>query len=383
MNFSRYILILANIILLFTNCVTEFDPPSKGYENLLVVEAFLSDGEEPFEVKLSRSIPIDTSAFIPERGASISLSEETGEVHNLVESLSPGIYQFPGVINAQIGKSYQLHIQTNDGNQYESSSVTMRDTPEIDSVTYRYEEKPTADLKGVQIYVNTHDDQNKTWYYRWEWDETWDFYTPYRSDHVYENGQILLREENINHCWKSGSSTSIDVATSKNLTEDVISKYPLLYVSTNTDQLGITYSINVKQYALNEESYNYWTELQKVTESLGTLFDPQPATVLGNIYNVNDDAEVVLGFFDASTVTEQRIFIKRSDLPPIRTANYYSYCIDSTVNFNQIEEMITAGYMLAYETLSDFGPFMVYVMSYPVCIDCTFAGTNVKPDFWK
>lgn len=382
MTFSKYIFILADIFLLLTNCVSEFDPPSKGYENLLVVEAFLSDGEEPFEVKLSRSIPIDTSAFIPERGAAISLQEETGEVYNLVESASPGNYQFSGVINVQIGKSYQLHIQTNNGNQYESSNVIMRETPEIDSVTFSYEEKPTADLKGVQIYVNTHDDQKKTWYYRWEWDETWDFYTPYRSDHVYENGQILLREDNINHCWKNGSSTSIDVATSKNLTEDIISKYPLLYVSTNSDRLGITYSINVRQYALSEESYNYWTELQKATESLGTLFDPQPATVLGNIYNVNDDAEVVLGFFDASSVAEKRIFIRRGDLPPIRTANYYTHCVDSIVNFNQIEEMLTAGYMLAYETQNEFGAF-IYVMSYPTCIDCRFYGTNVRPDFWK
>ena len=92
MKFSKHILYLFYLVLLFSNCVKEFDPPSQGYENLLVVEAFLSDRDEAFEVKLSRSIPIDTSAFISESGASVSLSEESGENYFLVESNVPGIY---------------------------------------------------------------------------------------------------------------------------------------------------------------------------------------------------------------------------------------------------------------------------------------------------
>ena len=381
MKFSTYILGFSYLVLLFTNCVEEFNPPAQDFENLLIVEAFLSDSNEPFEVRLSRSIPIDTSALIPETGAAIRLSEESGESYNLLEAGNSGIYSYPGIINTQIGKSYQIHIQTRNGSQYESSKVTMRKTPEIDSVTFAYEERPTAFLKGVQIYVNTHDPENDTYYYRWEWDDTWEFYTAYRSGHIYENGQIFLRQDDIYRCWKSSRSTTIDLATSKNLSQDIISKYPLVYVSTESDRLGSRYSINVKQYALSEASYNYWVELQKVTESLGTLFDPQPSTVYGNIQNVNDQSEVVLGYFDVSTVTEKRIFITRVDMPPIRVPDYYNYCVDSVVTFNFVEPMIEAGYMLAYETQDDFGRF-IYVMSSPPCIDCRIYGTNTKPDFW-
>lgn len=381
MKFSAYILGFSYLVLLFTNCVEEFNPPAQEYENLLVVEAFLSDSNEPFEVRLSRSIPLDTSALIPEVGAVIRLSEESGESYNLIETENSGIYSYPGNINTQIGESYQIHIQTRGGNQYESSKVIMRETPEIDSVSYTYEERSTAFLKGVQIYVNTHDPENDTWYYRWEWDDTWEYYSAYQSSHIYENGQVFLREDNIYRCWKSSTSTSIDLATTKNLSQDIISKYPLVYVSTESDRLGSRYSINVKQYALSEEAYNYWVELQKVTESLGTLFDPQPSTVYGNIHNVNDDSEVVLGYFDVSTVSEKRIFITRADMPPIRVPNYYNYCTDSIVRFNRIEDMIEGNYMLAYETQDDFGNF-IYVMSWPTCIDCRIYGTNIEPDFW-
>ena len=220
MKFSIYISKLFYLILIFSNCVQEFDPPSQGYENLLVVEAFLSNGDTPLEIKLSRSMPIDTSAFIPESGAQISLSDDAGELYNLAESQEPGIYVYNGLLNPQIGKSYQIHISTRNGNQYESSAVTMRKTPEMDSVSFRFEERPSAGKAGVQIYVDTHDPNNNTWYYRWAWDATWIFQMPYDSYLLWEDGQIKLREYRINNYFKYDRSTSIDISTSKNLTED-------------------------------------------------------------------------------------------------------------------------------------------------------------------
>ena len=91
MKFATYILNLLYLPLLFSNCVQEFSPPAQGYQNLLVIEAFLSDSEEPFEVKLSRSIPIDTSGIIPEPGATVSLSDDSGENFLLQESEKPGV----------------------------------------------------------------------------------------------------------------------------------------------------------------------------------------------------------------------------------------------------------------------------------------------------
>lgn len=383
MKFSTYILNLFYLVLLFSNCIQEFDPPSQGYENLLVVEAFLSDGDEAFEVKLSRSTPIDTTAFIPESGATVRLSDDFGEEYALAESIHPGIYVYNGSINGQIGKSYQLHIQTRNGNIYESSSVTMRETPEIDSVSFKYEERSYAGNKGIQIYINTHDPANSTWYYRWEWDESWIFRTPYDSYLYWENGEIKLRDERINICWKFSGSTSIELSTSKNLTEDRISNYPLFYITNETDRLKVKYSVNVKQYALSEESYNYWSELQKATESLGTLFDPQPSIVQGNIYNINDDRELVLGYFDASSVREERIFIKRYVLPPMRFPNQYAQCLDSIVSEREIEAMVDQTWGLVTETTDPVTGFPAYLMAFPWCYDCRKFGTNVKPDFWE
>ena len=383
MKFSSYISKLFYLILLFSNCVQEFNPPSQGYENLLVVEAFLSNDEAPFEIKLSRSMPIDTTVFIPESGAKVSLSNDSGELYNLTETNELGIYVDPGLINPQVGSSYQIQIRTLNGNQYESSAVIMRKTPEIDDVSFQYEERPSAGQQGIQIYVNAHDTNNDTWYYRWGWDATWIFQTPYDSYLLWEDGQIKLREERINNCFKFDQSTSIDISTSKNLTVDQISDFPLLYVTTESDRLKLKYSLNVKQYGLSEESYNYWKELQKVTENLGTLFDPQPSIVQGNIYNVNNENEVVLGYFDASTVSEKRIFIKYKDLPPTRFPNYYLHCTDSTVSAGQIPEMADNNWWLVTETINEAG-FPAFLMSSSLpCIDCRVHGSIIIPDYWE
>lgn len=370
------------LILLYSNCISEFDPPSQGYENLLVVEAFLSDSDEPFQVNLSRSTPIDTTAFIPETGASIILLSESGEGYSLQEK-EPGIYLSDLSINPMPGIGYKLNIITSRSDTYESDLVVMRETPEIDSVTFEYEERPTFGNVGVQIYVNTHDPSNNTRYYRWDWDETWTFYTPFWSSVFWEDGVIQYQTENINFCWLFDESTKIVISTTSNLTQDVVSEFPLLYVSNDTDRLKNKYSLNVRQYSLSEKSYNYWNEIQKSTESLGTLFDPQPSTVLGNIYNLNDPDEIVLGYFDAATVTEKRIFISVRDLPPTIFPNYYQYCMDSLVGVRQVEEMIQSGYTLYAEEPNMFGGVDYRMANAPGCVDCTLRGTNIRPEYWQ
>jgi hypothetical protein len=365
------------------SCIYPFDPPSQDYEKQLVVEAFLNDGSNPLEVKLSRSIPIDSDRFMPEENAEISISEISGSTYDLFE-VYPGVYSIWSDFQPQTGRYYQLHIQTADGRQYESDTVFFMDTPPIDSVYYYYEERvadeQTYNLHGVQIYVTTHDENNNTWYYRWEFEETWEFSTAYNSTQIWDNGMIYEREEQIHRCWKYDKSSRVVVGSSKNLNEDVISALPVVYISNSTDKLRTRYSILVKQYALSEESYNFWREMENINENLGTLFDPLPYTLKGNIYNIDDENETVLGYFDASSIQEKRIFIHNSELPYFITPDYYYDCSDTVVSYNQIRSLVEEGYMLVGEVVDSGGSR--YQLSEEVCIDCTIFGINEEPDFW-
>lgn len=384
MNLEKYVYLIFTLFL-YNSCIFEFDPPSEDYENLLVVEALLNDGEEAFTVKISRSIPIDTSGFIPEKGAEVSISDNTGSIDYLSE-VYPGLYSSSPAFRAQSGRSYQLHIQIAQGKRYESDSVFLRETPPIDSVYYRYEERVTTDgpdkIPGLQIYLSTHDSNNNTWYYRWEFEETWEFRSLYNSLQLWNDGDIIDRTEQVYRCWKRNSSTNILVSNSKNLNKDIISELPVVYISNATDKLGIKYSILVKQYALSERSYTYWKEQENINESLGTLFDPQPYVIKGNIYNPDDENEVVLGYFDASSVQEERIFISKGEYPPFTTINNYAHCSDTIVSYFQIPSLLNEGFMLVGEVASQTSSTR-YLLSYPTCLDCTFYGINIEPDFWE
>lgn len=380
MKLSTNIYLFLLVIVFFSNCVTEFNPPSKGYENLLAVDALLTDDEDGIKVTLSRSTPIDTNAYLPENGANVQLLSGSGETYQLHQVGDGGEYTNQE-IDARVGESYRISIQTRDGKKYESDDVVMINTPEIDSVTFQYEERPAAFLEGIQIYTNTHDPNNNTWFYRWEWEESWEFHMPYDSYLIWKDNQIKEREKRVYKCWKFGESTSIDIASTKRLTQDRIHNFPLLYVSTESDRLSQRYSLLVKQYALSEDSYNYWKELQKVTENLGTLFDPQPSIVFGNIRNVNDPNEIVLGYFDAATVSKQRIFIRRYELPGISLPNRFQFCADSIVSEYQIPTMYGQGWVLVLETVTPTG-FPAFLMSTLRCVDCTLYGTNEKPEYW-
>src|SRR6185437_8435019 len=128
---------------------------------------------------------------------------------------------------------------------------------------------------GVVIYANTHDPANATRYYQWNWDQAYEYASGEYSEYEYNrsNGGVFFRPDSdqINHCWKYASSTSILVTTSTKLAQDVISLYPIKMIPPNDIQLSILYSILVRQYSLTMDGYNFLTLMQKNTESLGSI----------------------------------------------------------------------------------------------------------------
>ena len=68
------------------------------------------------------------------------------------------------------------------------------------------------------------------------------------------------------------------------------------------------YSINVKQYALSHEAYLFFEKIKKNTEQLGSIFDPQPSELQGNIHCITNPAETVVGYVDISEEKVQRNF---------------------------------------------------------------------------
>ena len=367
-------------------CVQKYNSPyvspATGY---LVVEGYIS-GNTPTQYTLSRTIPLPGDSAIPtETGAKVQVEGTDNSVYPLTEQ-SPGTY-IAATLALNASTQYRLRITTSEGEQYLSSYVPYKPTPPIDSVSWIFGYNNSG---GMQIFVNTHDPANATRYYQWAYGETWEYHSAEESTVQYDGDTspvtVIPRPLNnqIYTCWRSDSSTSILIGSSEKLAQDMIYLQPLVLIPAGAQQLSVEYSIFVRQYALTKEGYDFLTMMQSNTESLGTIFDPQPSALQGNIQCLTNPSEPVVGYVSAGTVQQQRIFIRRSQVP----SWYYSFTCpikDTLVHLDtaSLEYFLAQGFYIPVEGDYTFGGLIGWFANVAGCIDCRLqGGVTTAPSFW-
>ena len=374
------------MIMFSFGCKEPFEPdlPSvpQGY---LVVEGFIN-ADGPTEIRLSRSTPIEQKkTFKAELNASIKIEGDDNSSFVLF-NMPNGIYT-SNTLPINSNRKYRLRIKTKDAKEYLSDFVEVKITPPIDSISWKEEDK------GVQIYTNTHDPSNRTIYYRYDYDETWEIRSVYvaafKVDRVTQNGYPIIRPVNssdpqIYFCWKYDTSASILLASSAKLEKDVIHLNPLLFIPTEDERIGVRYSVQVRQYALDKEGYQFLEQMKKNTESLGTIFDPQPSAIKGNIHSVSDPNEIVIGYINVTTVQEQRIFISQGQL--VKPGfSLYGICqsFDVVNHPDSLRAVIPPGWPYDAIYVAPSPLIVGYWVAAEECVDCRLrGGKNVKPSYW-
>jgi len=375
-----------SLLLLLTigGCVEPYLPEVMQAPNsYLVVNGFIN-ADGPTTIQLYRTQNLSDGGPVPvEDRAIVMIQAEDGEQYRVHEE-GNGVYvSDKHTLNFQ--KKYRLFIRTNKGDEYASDYVEVKQTPAIDAMDWAPVDR------NVEIMVSTQDPNNKTWYYRWDYEHTWHYRSAFSTILKYEDGVVSYRsgtDEEIYNCWRTENSTAIKLSNSTKLSQDVISNYKILAIPYNSEKIGIKYSILVKQYALTREAYAYWEVLKRNTENIGTLFDPLPSQLPGNIHSLTNPAEVVIGFMSASTSQERRIFISSSDLPR-EWRTFYPTCYADTLfldkNVSNLKAYFGNGASIPVsEVYAENSPTVIgYTYAAKDCVDCRTRGTNVKPDFWE
>ncbi len=363
-----------------TSCIESYPPPIIDDEvNFLVIDGSVNSTDGSAHVMLSRAVALSsTESSPPELNAQISVEDSEGNTYPLIE-IGNGVYQQSN-LTISLSKEYRLYVRTSDNSEYQSDFITIKQTPIIDSIHW----EPSQTQVGIDILINTHDGSKKTRYYQWSFEETFEYEAVYYSYLKYENEEIVSipLEEQTYRCWETLPSQKILIGSSDKLNEDIICNFPLTFIPKNSQKTIIKYSILVKQKALSREAYDYWLNLQKTTENLGSLFDPQPGQVTGNIHNINNPSDPVLGYFDVGSAQEKRIFIKGIDLPvELRSFKSQGNCVMDTVLIEDLP--ISAGALV--HPIYGMGPSPIgYTYSSISCTDCrTQGGKTTKPTFWQ
>ena len=362
----------------------------------LVVEGLINTGTDSTDIKLTRTVKLSNSSSpAPEFSAIVTVEADNGSIYPLQEA-NNGIYSSPP-LNLPGNVKYRLRIKTFNNKEYLSDFVEAKDTPNIDSLNYKVQNN------GVQIYVNSHDPQNKTRYYRWDFIETWQYRSRIQSFFkLGADGYPTFRSayndsDNIYNCYKTGYSHQVLLGSSAKLGQDVISQQPVDFVAANSGKISYIYSILLMQYALTSDGFNYWQNLKKNTEQLGTIFDVQPSILQGNIHCISNANEPVIGYISASSVKAKRIILDHYYLnlfttnppgPDAETCQGGYIAIQPASTFmTRLQHVFFSGDTTLVNAVSQIGTGIVvgYTYAPKECVDCRAAapyGTNIVPVYW-
>lgn len=305
---------------MFNSCIEQVDIQTTEEKELLVVEGFISTKPGPHIFKLSKSAKygsIFEGFSEKEENASIFIKDDLGQQVFLTEIFA-GQYQTPVGYQAEVGRTYTLIINSKAG-QYISTAEKVEPVPAIKSIEARFKKLPSADpvvfSSGVELYTTFDDPMEAQNFMFWNTMGTFIMYTNPEL-YVIKNPPaqpIPAPKECCARCFfeeqKAESQFRIysDQNTNGNETTQLAA-----YLPDDGGRFDEKYLVRLEQYSLSREAFQFYKLLNEQIEIDGDIFDPPPAAITTNIVNVTNPDQQVIGYFHASDVFRDSIYIEES-----------------------------------------------------------------------
>jgi len=379
------------LIFALLGCKKPYEPKLISTPNhYLVVDGVINLSVDSTVIKISRTVKLnDKTTLNPELGATVTVEGDHDNIAYLSDWNNSGHYITYNIgVNLPLSQRYRLRIKTNTGEEYLSDYLVVKPTPPIDSVGY------TVQNGALNLYVNAHDPTNGTHYYRWDFEEAWKFHSKYQSSYVATPSGIVARDvdKQVYYCFAYAASSNILLNSTLKLSKDVVYQSPLSHIPLTSEKIESKYSVAVHQYALTQPAFDFYQNLQKNTEQLGSIFDVQPSQFLdGNIHSVTNPKEPVVGYITMTNVQTKRIFISNSDLPGNVQPIYPYDCQQDSAFYldkqgtDQVQAFLINPPIVYTPTsaISPQGSIIGFLYSSPECSDCTLRGATQPPWYWQ
>ena len=371
------------LFLLLGSCVEPFEPRLEESQEVLVISGMISDSPGPHTVSVSLSTPYRDPVYHPLPHCLVSVINQDGHMIHYLEE-EEGIYlaDIPDSF-LEVGDAASVQVITEWG-EYRSDYDTILPCPVINSLYWDLDALQTAEpgkeIPGVQFYLDMSGGASDSRNIMWQLEEAWEYTASLFGNIIWRSpgtGFEDFRSNVLYRCWKQYLLGEFYVATTRHLSSNELSRFRLNFVSNETDRLSITYSLLIKQQSLTRESFDYWLRMRDQALETGGLYEKQPSSVQGNLYNMNNPEEVVLGNFYATQIREQRIFIQNNNLFdfPVPQISCEYELLASLWQQEHIEYPVY---------IYSPGPFQPSYTGPSYCFDCMLqGGDTIRPEYWK
>src|SRR6187402_946908 len=127
-----YRCILIALLAGITSCTTPYNYTTNEFEEVIVIEATITNELKKQEIKLSKTYKFEENGPVFETGAIVSITDDLGNIYGFDEVNNS--YLSATEFKALSERTYQLHIKTKDGKSYSSSVEKLTTETNIEDV---------------------------------------------------------------------------------------------------------------------------------------------------------------------------------------------------------------------------------------------------------
>ncbi len=332
-----YCLLYVILTISFYSCIYPYEVDINGKTKILVVEGFLTDDIlSPDTIRIHYSkydqgyikiIPIELPI-----SASIVIAGTSQEIK--LNQFGNGIFLPPSNFKIKLREKYILKFTLPNGQQFESTAENLTPTPPILNIYDNFNLQSTLSGDGKnyisanEVFIDFQDTPNQKNYYLWRYRHYEQLtYCQSCSFSWYDLSTSscipipqLLRLNNYpsdyydyrckGECFGIFVENSVNIF-SDNLSEgDLVSGRKVAKIPYYSDSGCL---IEVQQICISQDAYSFYKILETQGEKTGGLADTPPTAIVGNIKNLTNPTEKVVGYFGVANIQKKKWWISRKD----------------------------------------------------------------------
>lgn len=299
------------IFLFLSACISIYEPEIRELIPRVVIDGTITDLPGPYEVRIYSTASSSNVRFFPNvfpEVDEVSISDDEGNVA-ILQPTGNGFFKTnPDDIQGVPGRTYTLYVRLADGTEITSVPETLPNVPEIEDLTVEYEQLPVGSaFRGhFRVYINFQDTPIIGDNYRWKW-------THFKRKE-YCNIAMRTVQRCCVPCWDMEvCSRCINIASDRFFNGQRIQQH-LLNVPYNSQE---PYYLLVELQSISAAAYNFWRMVDNQVNKVGSIFDNTPAPIPGNLINLKDPDDEVLGLFSAMGFRKRVFYIQRDNIPEL------------------------------------------------------------------